>query len=297
MTHCRACANSRSRAIPRSSVSRACRRSTGCAAATSLSPTAASVAGALARMDSHRSPWDGLPDEQILLRPGTRPLHAADGRRLPEAHGAGRQPAACRPCQRCRHGAAQDAGAWSGCRPREFAAHVPSAAAADHQQHRERHALGALRRARPQHLAATRTAGARFPARACRKRRLWQRRGRAALRSRLRRARQHGGRRQEWRGALPGLAAHAAPRRVPLVHAHASPRGQHRAGRQAAAVAARHALHRARAAASRRSTACSKTPRHAGRWRRSCSRRRPISGPPCLQAPCAPKPPPPGVSI
>jgi hypothetical protein len=34
-----------------------------------------SVAGALARMDSHNSPWDGLPDEQILLRPGTRPLH------------------------------------------------------------------------------------------------------------------------------------------------------------------------------------------------------------------------------
>ena len=33
-----------------------------------------SVAGALARMDSHASPWDGLPDEQILLRPGTRPL-------------------------------------------------------------------------------------------------------------------------------------------------------------------------------------------------------------------------------
>jgi len=32
------------------------------------------VAGGLARMDSHRSPWDGLPDEQILLRPGTRPL-------------------------------------------------------------------------------------------------------------------------------------------------------------------------------------------------------------------------------
>jgi phage tail sheath protein FI len=33
------------------------------------------VAGALARMDVHRSPWDGAPDEQILLRPGTRPLH------------------------------------------------------------------------------------------------------------------------------------------------------------------------------------------------------------------------------
>ncbi len=33
------------------------------------------VAGALARMDSHHSPWDGVPDEQILLRPGTRPLH------------------------------------------------------------------------------------------------------------------------------------------------------------------------------------------------------------------------------
>ena len=32
------------------------------------------VAGGLARMDSHRPPWDGLPDEQILLRPGTRPL-------------------------------------------------------------------------------------------------------------------------------------------------------------------------------------------------------------------------------
>jgi hypothetical protein len=34
----------------------------------------ASVAGALARMDSHRSPWNDEPDEQILLRPGTRPL-------------------------------------------------------------------------------------------------------------------------------------------------------------------------------------------------------------------------------
>jgi hypothetical protein len=32
------------------------------------------VAGGLSRMDSHRAPWDGLPDEQILLRPGTRPL-------------------------------------------------------------------------------------------------------------------------------------------------------------------------------------------------------------------------------
>ena len=48
-----------------------------------------SVAGALARMDSHRSPWDGLPDEQILLRPGTRPLQLltdADCQRL-TAHG------------------------------------------------------------------------------------------------------------------------------------------------------------------------------------------------------------------
>ena len=44
-----------------------------------------SVAGALARMDSHRSPWDGLPDEQILLRPGTRPVQLltdADCQRL-----------------------------------------------------------------------------------------------------------------------------------------------------------------------------------------------------------------------
>jgi hypothetical protein len=43
------------------------------------------VAGALARMDSHRSPWDGLPDEQILLRPGTRPVQLltdADCQRL-----------------------------------------------------------------------------------------------------------------------------------------------------------------------------------------------------------------------
>jgi uncharacterized protein len=32
------------------------------------------VAGTLARMDAHRPPWDGGPDEQILLRPGTRPL-------------------------------------------------------------------------------------------------------------------------------------------------------------------------------------------------------------------------------
>jgi hypothetical protein len=48
-----------------------------------------SVAGALARMDSHRSPWEGLPDEQILLRPGTRPLHTltdADCQKL-TAHG------------------------------------------------------------------------------------------------------------------------------------------------------------------------------------------------------------------
>jgi uncharacterized protein len=38
------------------------------------------VAGALARMDAHHSPWDGVPDEQILLRPGTRPLQVlADG--------------------------------------------------------------------------------------------------------------------------------------------------------------------------------------------------------------------------
>jgi len=47
------------------------------------------VAGALARMDSHRSPWDGLPDEQILLRPGTRPLRVlsdADCQKL-TAHG------------------------------------------------------------------------------------------------------------------------------------------------------------------------------------------------------------------
>jgi hypothetical protein len=43
------------------------------------------VAGALARMDAHRSPWDGAPDEQILLRPGTRPLQVladADCQRL-----------------------------------------------------------------------------------------------------------------------------------------------------------------------------------------------------------------------
>ena len=33
------------------------------------------MAGALARMDAHHSPWDGAPDEQILLRPGTRPVH------------------------------------------------------------------------------------------------------------------------------------------------------------------------------------------------------------------------------
>ncbi|MDH4105423.1 MAG: hypothetical protein OEV39_04825, partial [Gammaproteobacteria bacterium] len=47
------------------------------------------VAGALARMDVHRSPWDGAPDEQILLRPGTRPLHVladAECQRL-SAHG------------------------------------------------------------------------------------------------------------------------------------------------------------------------------------------------------------------
>ena len=35
---------------------------------------AGAVAGALARRDAHHSPWDGVPDEPILLRPGTRPL-------------------------------------------------------------------------------------------------------------------------------------------------------------------------------------------------------------------------------
>jgi phage tail sheath protein FI len=32
------------------------------------------VAGALARMDAHHSPWSGGPDQQLLLRPGTRPV-------------------------------------------------------------------------------------------------------------------------------------------------------------------------------------------------------------------------------
>jgi Bacteriophage tail sheath protein len=43
------------------------------------------VAGALARMDAHHSPWDAGPDEPILLRTGTRPLHLlndADCQRL-----------------------------------------------------------------------------------------------------------------------------------------------------------------------------------------------------------------------
>jgi uncharacterized protein len=47
------------------------------------------VAGALARMDAHRSPWDHGPDDQLMLRPGTRPLHllgAGDCARL-SAHG------------------------------------------------------------------------------------------------------------------------------------------------------------------------------------------------------------------
>ena len=47
------------------------------------------VAGALARMDAHQSPWDGLPDEPLLLRPGTRPLRLlteAECQRL-AAHG------------------------------------------------------------------------------------------------------------------------------------------------------------------------------------------------------------------
>lgn len=35
----------------------------------------AAVAGALARMDAHRSPWDATADEHVMLRPGTRPLH------------------------------------------------------------------------------------------------------------------------------------------------------------------------------------------------------------------------------
>jgi uncharacterized protein len=35
---------------------------------------AGAVAGALSRRDAHQSPWDGVPDEPILLRSGTRPL-------------------------------------------------------------------------------------------------------------------------------------------------------------------------------------------------------------------------------
>jgi hypothetical protein len=52
-------------------------------------PNCGAVAGALARMDVHRSPWDGMPDEQLLLRPGTRPLHLlgdAESQKL-SAHG------------------------------------------------------------------------------------------------------------------------------------------------------------------------------------------------------------------
>jgi uncharacterized protein len=49
----------------------------------------AAVAGALARMDTQRSPWDAMADEQITLRPGTRPqrmLTDAECARL-NAHG------------------------------------------------------------------------------------------------------------------------------------------------------------------------------------------------------------------
>jgi hypothetical protein len=47
------------------------------------------VAGALARMDEQRSPWEAGADEEILLRPGTRPaLHCSDAeRQLLAAHG------------------------------------------------------------------------------------------------------------------------------------------------------------------------------------------------------------------
>lgn len=47
------------------------------------------VAGALARMDAHRPPWESGPDEPLLVRPGTRPqqvLGDADAQRL-SAHG------------------------------------------------------------------------------------------------------------------------------------------------------------------------------------------------------------------
>jgi hypothetical protein len=47
------------------------------------------VAGALARMDAYRSPWDAGPDEQLLLRPCSRPLQVlkeAECQRL-SAHG------------------------------------------------------------------------------------------------------------------------------------------------------------------------------------------------------------------
>jgi hypothetical protein len=47
------------------------------------------VAGALARLDDQRSPWQGGPDEELLLRPGTRParvLTEAERTRL-AAHG------------------------------------------------------------------------------------------------------------------------------------------------------------------------------------------------------------------
>ena len=137
---------------------RACRRSTGCAAATSRSPTAArSPARSRAWIRTGRR-GTACPTSRSCCDRARDPLRLLTDADCQRLAAQGINPLHCGAGQRGERRAAQDAGAWHGGRSREFAAHVPPAAVAHDQQHRERHALGALRRARPQHLAAPRRA-------------------------------------------------------------------------------------------------------------------------------------------
>ena len=127
------------------------------------------VAGALARMEEQRPWWQPGPDEEILLRPGTRPvrmLNDAERTRL-ATHGIN-------PLQSLRAANPQPS-AVADARPRRRGqcrrqlAGAAAALAADHVQPRARHALGDVRRTRSPFVAAPRATGGTFLSAACRR--------------------------------------------------------------------------------------------------------------------------------
>jgi hypothetical protein len=176
------------------------------------------VAGALVRMEQTRPWWRPEPDDELLLRPGSRPMRVlseTERQRL-AAHGinpiqslraANPQPGVLRTLARGAAGSADG----NLLTPRRRALLIMSSP-------RGRHALGHVRAARPAHVVSARAAGSRVPAAA---------RGGAAVRVRprrgcvlrdLRRAAQHRGGRgrgQRERAGRPPLDAIAGLPVVP----------------------------------------------------------------------------------